>query len=219
MSGRRTRIKFCGMTRAADIDAAVDLGVDAIGLILVPASPRCLQLEQAVALRRRVPPLVSCVALLRDPDPSLVAMVVERLRPDLLQFHGSEPAGDCRAAGRPYLKAIPMADPELGLAMLDDHESAAGFVFDSHAVDGIGGSGRVFDWQSIPAAARGRAILAGGLDPDNVGLAVQAVRPYAVDVASGIEASPGCKSERRMRDFVAALRAAEYMDSDQGAGQ
>lgn len=219
MSLRRTRIKFCGMTRGEDIALAVALGVDAIGLILVPASPRCVTLEQAVALRRQIPPLVSCVALLRDPDPELVHQVVERLRPDLLQFHGSECAADCRRAGRPYLKAIPMADPQAGLAMLGAHEAAAGFVFDSHAVDGIGGSGKVFDWRQIPDAARGRAILAGGLSAENVGQAVRAVRPYAVDVASGIEASPGFKSGQRMRDFVDALRMADQMDSDQGAEQ
>lgn len=219
MIARRTRIKFCGMTRIEDIDAAVALGVDAIGLILVTESPRCLSLDRALALRRRIPPLVCCVALLRDPDPRWVGSVVEQLGPDLLQFHGSESPVDCRAAGRPYVKAIPMADPEVGLAMLGAHDAAAGFVFDSHAVDGIGGSGQVFDWRQIPQAARSRAILAGGLAPQNVGLAIRTVRPYAVDVASGIEAAPGRKSGQRMTDFAAAVRAADQIDADQGVEQ
>ncbi|MCK7594675.1 phosphoribosylanthranilate isomerase [Pseudomarimonas salicorniae] len=219
MSARRTRIKFCGMTRPEDIALAVSLGVDAIGLILVPASPRALDLARAVDLRRTIPPLVTCVALVRDAEPAFVADVVERLRPDLLQFHGREPAADCRRAGLRYLKAIPMGDPAAGLRMLDDHTSAAGYVFDSHGVDGIGGTGRVFDWNLIPAGARRCAILAGGLEPGNVGDAVRAVRPFAVDVSSGIEAQPGVKCPQRMRDFVAQVRGADESEPDQGAEQ
>jgi phosphoribosylanthranilate isomerase len=200
------------MTREEDIATAVALGVDAIGLILVPNSPRALDVARAAALRRAVPPLVSCVVLLRDPDPLAVAAVVDRVRPDLLQFHGAESAADCRRAGRPYLKAIPMGDPAAGLAMLQDHATAAGFVFDSHRVDTLGGSGKVFDWSAIPHAERSRAILAGGLDPLSAGDAVRAVRPYAVDVSSGIEASPGIKDPRRMEDFMRAVRAAERSD-------
>lgn len=209
---RRTRIKFCGLTREEDLLAAVALGVDAVGLILVPGSPRALELERAIALRRLVPPLVSCVALVSDPFPALVRELVERLRPDLIQFHGSEPPVDCQRAGRPYLKAIPMGDPEQGLEMLDAHAAAAGFVFDSHGAGGMGGSGRTFDWQQIPASARDRAILAGGLLPETVGRAVRAVRPYAIDVSSGIEARPGEKCPARMAAFVAAVRSADDLE-------
>jgi phosphoribosylanthranilate isomerase len=208
----RTRIKFCGITRAEDIAAAVALGVDALGLILVERSPRALTLRQAASLRAQIPPLVACVVLLRDPDPALVRAVVRQLRPDLLQFHGNEAAALCRRAGRPYVKAIPMGEPAAGLAMLDAHAAAAGFVFDSHRAAGLGGSGKVFDWTQIPAAARARAILAGGLDPLTVIEAVRAVRPYAVDVSSGIESAPGIKCPQRMRDFVAAVRAADATD-------
>ena len=219
MNLRRTRIKFCGMTREQDIDQAVALGVDAIGLILVEESPRALSLARAAELRARVPPLVSCVVLLRDPEPLRVVEVVERLRPDLLQFHGSEAPADCRRASRPYLKAIPMGEPAAGLAMVDAHAAAAGLVFDSHAVDGLGGSGKVFDWMRIPLSARSRAILAGGLDPDTVGAAVAGLQPYAVDVSSGIESEPGVKCARRMHAFVAAVRAAVGSSETSGAKQ
>lgn len=209
MNPRRVRIKFCGMTREQDIETAVELGVDAVGLILVEGSPRRLSLQRACQLRAMVPPMVACVALLRDAEQALLRQVVEELAPDLLQFHGTESAAYCAGAGCRYLKAIPMAEPEIGLAMLDAHFGATGFVFDSHRVDGLGGSGKVFDWTRIPARARRRAILAGGLDPDNVAAAVRAVRPYAVDVASGIECAPGIKDPARMRAFVDAVRSAE----------
>lgn len=219
MSPWRTRIKFCGMTREQDIEAAVALGVDALGLILVEASPRALSLARAEALRREIPPLVSCVLLLRDPEPVWIDEVVQRLRPDLIQFHGSETPQVCCGVSRPYLKAIPMADPATGLAVLDAHIAAAGFVFDSHGVDGLGGSGKVFDWTRIPKPARARAVLAGGLTPDTVGAALCAVRPFAVDVSSGIESAPGIKDPQRMRDFVLAVRKAERSDPTQGAEQ
>jgi phosphoribosylanthranilate isomerase len=219
MTVQRTRIKFCGMTREADIDAAVDVGVDAIGLILVAASPRALSVERALELRRRVPPLVDCVVLLRDPDPALVTAVVERLRPDLIQFHGSEPASECRSAGRAYLKALPMGDPDAAMHMLEEHGAAAGFVFDSHGKGGIGGTGTTFDWSLMPEGTQQRVILAGGLEPGNVASAIRSARPFAVDVSSGIESRPGVKSVERMREFVAAVRAADAQIADTGAAQ
>lgn len=207
----RTRIKFCGMTRAEDVAAAVALGVDAIGLILVPASPRALSLSQAVALRATLPPFVASVALSLDADPADVQRSVATLRPTFWQFHGSEAAKDCDRIGLPYLKAVPMAQPEDAEAFAARYRAASGFVLDSHAAGGQGGSGQRFDWSRIPADLGRPLVLAGGLTPDNVFDAVCTVRPYAVDVSSGIESAPGRKDVERMRAFVAEVRRADAL--------
>nr|WP_183959924.1 phosphoribosylanthranilate isomerase [Chiayiivirga flava] len=205
----RTRIKFCGMTRAEDVAAAVALGVDAIGLILVPGSPRALSLSQAVALRASLPPFVASVALSLDADPADAQRSAATLRPTFWQFHGSEAPEDCDRIGLPYLKAVPMAQPEDAAAFAARYRSASGFVLDSHVAGGQGGSGRRFDWSRIPADLGRPLVLAGGLTPDNVFDAVCAVRPYAVDVSSGIESAPGVKDGDRMRAFVAQVQRAD----------
>jgi phosphoribosylanthranilate isomerase len=205
----RTRIKFCGMTRAADIELAAALGVDALGLIFAPRSPRRLELAQARALRSAIPPFVAAVALLMDADPAQIATLLQTLRPALLQFHGSELPQDCGRFGVPYLKAVPMAIPEGAAVYAARYPDAAGFVFDSHAAGEPGGSGRAFDWSALPANLARPLVLAGGLTPDNVFDAVRAVRPWAVDVSSGIEAAPGIKDPDAMRRFVAAVRRAD----------
>lgn len=204
----RTRIKFCGMTRPQDIDTAVTLGIDAIGLILVPASPRALPLAQAVALRNRLPPFVASVALTLDADIAEVSRAAATLRPTFWQFHGNEDPQDCARLGLPWLKAISMADPDTAAEDAARYSTAAGFVLDSHIAGGQGGSGKTFDWTRIPTLPR-PVLLAGGLTPDNVFDAVRTARPYAVDVSSGIEASPGVKDPGRMRAFVDAVRAAD----------
>ena len=205
----RTRIKFCGMTRAEDIRVAVALGIDAVGLILVPGSPRCLTLTQALALRATLPPFVASVALTLDADPRGVQRSAALLRPSMWQFHGSETAADCERLGLPFLKAVPMAQPEAAVAFAARYPTAAGFVLDSHAAGGQGGSGLRFDWSRVPAGLGARVILAGGLTPDNVFDAVRLVRPFAVDVSSGIESVPGTKDPERMRRFVDEVRRAD----------
>lgn len=208
---QRTRIKFCGMTRAADVGTAVALGVDAIGLILVPGSPRCLALAQALALRATLPPFVASVALTLDADPAEVQRNAATLRPTLWQFHGSEAPEDCARLGLPFLKAVPMAQPDDAAAFAARYPTAAGFVLDSHAAGGQGGSGLRFDWSRVPANLGGRLVLAGGLTPENVFDAVRTLRPYAVDVSSGIESAPGIKDPERMRRFVAEVQRADVM--------
>lgn len=214
MNVRRTRIKFCGMRRAEDVDFALTMGVDAIGLILVPGTPRALSLEQAAQLRGRLPAFVSCVALVMNAEQKLIRAVLDQVRPDFLQFHGSENESECVHWQCPYLKAIPMADPAVGLEWMGRYPSASGLVLDAHAAGEAGGSGRAFDWSAIPEADNQRVILAGGLSPQTVQAAVERVRPWAVDVSSGIEDSPGVKSVERMRDFVAAVRRADAERSE-----
>lgn len=203
----RTRVKFCGIARPVDGDAAVRLGVDAIGLVLAPGSPRFIRLEQAAIIRRRLPPFVQAVALFRNAPAAEVHEAVARLHPDLLQFHGEESPEYCAGFGLPYLRAVPMK----GVVELSDWErrfaSAAALLLDAHAPDEAGGQGRTFDWSAV--RAQRPYVLAGGLTPDNVGAAVKALRPHAVDVSTGIESAPGIKDEDRMRRFIEAVRQAD----------
>ena len=208
----RTRIKLCGMTREQDVHLACELGADAIGLIFAPRSPRRLDLNRAWELRETVSLSVGVVALVMDQSAAEVAAIIGQVRPELLQFHGGEDDAFCRSFDRPFLKALPMrgvaADKVPGL--LARYPSAVGFVFDGHAPGALGGSGERFDWNLL-AHDRPRQpwLLAGGLDATNVADSVRTLRPWGVDVSSGIESSPGIKDPAKMRAFVTAVRAAE----------
>ena len=202
----RTRIKFCGITRVEDALAAAALGVDAIGLVLTPRSKRCLAPARAREIRAVLPPFITVVTLFNDDEPAFVAAAIAAVAPDLVQFHGSESAPDCVRYGRPYLKSIAMGGAVDLQAMVGAHPQAVGFLLDSHAAGGQGGSGRTFDWSLVPRDFPRPLVLAGGLTPENVGAAIHAVQPYAVDLASGIEAAPGVKDADKMRRFVAAVR-------------
>jgi phosphoribosylanthranilate isomerase len=212
---QRTRIKFCGMTRAEDVQRAVALGVDAIGLILVPGSKRALGLDQASVLRAEVPALVHSVLLVMNADAAFVRTAIQALRPDLVQFHGDETPEFCAAFELPFLKAVPMASVTSVAAYQRAYAQAAGFVFDSHAAGAQGGSGHAFDWSRLPNERSHPLLLAGGLTPANVQAAVRAVRPYAVDVSSGIESAPGLKCPQRMQQFVDEVHHADRSPSSQ----
>lgn len=204
----RTRIKFCGITRAEDALAAVAHGVDAIGMVLTRKSPRSIAPLQAREIRRALPPFVAAVVLFMDDEPGFIADAIATAQPDLLQFHGRETLDECLRYEVPYLKAIAM-DGGDAQAQMREHTAVVGFVFDAHAPGWQGGSGRVFDWSRIPQALSRPLILAGGLSPANVGEAIANVAPFAVDVSSGIESTPGIKDAAKMRAFVAAVRAAD----------
>ncbi len=200
------RIKFCGITRVEDALAAASLGVDAVGLVFVHGSARCVDLNSAQEIRSVLPPFVTLVALFLDADPAWIGEVLERVRPDALQFHGSEVEADCRRWGRPYLKALAMGGTLDLNARLGEYPSAQGFVLDSHAEGGMGGSGATFDWSRLAPPHPRPLILAGGLRPGNVAEATRAVAPYGVDVSSGIESAPGLKSPALMKSFIEEVR-------------
>ncbi|CAJ3010757.1 N-(5'-phosphoribosyl)anthranilate isomerase [Burkholderia pseudomallei] len=213
----RTRIKLCGLSNAADIDWAAELGADAIGLVFYPKSPRAVTLEQAAALAARVPPFVSVVGLFVNPTEDEIARVANEVPLTLLQFHGDETPGQCAslaaAARLPWLRAlrVGVATQPADLVESALHYSAArGLLFDT-LVEHYGGSGKVFDWSLIPAELARRAVLSGGLNAQNVGDAIRQVRPFAVDVSSGIEApgAKGVKDRARMAAFVRAVREAD----------
>ncbi len=202
------RIKCCGMTRVEDALLAAALGADAIGVIFTARSKRQVSLAQAQAIRRALPPFISMVALFMDDDAALVETVIDGLQPDLLQFHGREPATWCAQFGRRYLKAIAMGEGAAALPQLRQYPGAAGLLLDGHGLGEAGGSGRAFDWSLMPKELTQPLILAGGLRPDNVAQAVRIARPWAVDVSSGIESAPGIKDPAKMAAFIAAARQA-----------
>jgi phosphoribosylanthranilate isomerase len=204
-----TRIKCCGMTRVEDALLAARLGADAIGVVFTARSRRRVSLEQARAICRALPPFVSTVALFMDDDAGLVQEAIDAVQPDLLQFHGSERDDWCAQFGRRYLKAIAMAEGAAALPRLRDYPGAAGLLLDGHGLGEAGGSGKAFDWTLMPKDLAQPLILAGGLTPANVAAAVGIARPWAVDVASGIESAPGIKDAQKMAGFIHAVRRAD----------
>lgn len=203
-----TRIKCCGMTRVEDAVLAAQLGADAIGMVFTARSKRRVTLEQARAIAAAVPPFVTVVALFMDDEATLVQGVIEAVQPDLLQFHGQEPDNWCAQFGRRFLKAIAMGEGKVALHRLRRYPSASGLLLDGHGLGEAGGSGKAFDWSLMPRDLAQPLILAGGLTPGNVAEAIRIARPWAVDVASGIESAPGVKDPRKLADFIHAVRNA-----------
>lgn len=207
----RTRIKFCGLTRAGDVRLASELGVDAVGFVFARVSKRRVEPEEARAMRTALAPFVDSVALFMDNPQDEVREVVRHVRPSLLQFHGSEDDAFCRSFGLPYLKTVPMGNGASlpGIPLRARYPNAAGFLFDGNAPGDQGGSGKTFDWAQIPQEPGKPWLLAGGLTPDNVFDAIVATRPWGVDVSSGVEMAPGMKDGDRMRHFVEEVRRAD----------
>lgn len=202
----RTRVKICGITRPEDGLAAASLGADAIGLVFYPPSPRALTAQQAAAVAAALPPFVTRVGLFVDAGRAAIEAVLTTVHLDLLQFHGEESEAECRGFDRPYVKAISMKPGLDVAAAMRNYPSAAGFLLDAYHPAVPGGSGECFDWERVPAGRDRPIILAGGLTPDNVAEAVRRVRPYAVDVSSGVEAAKGVKDPGRMAEFIRGVR-------------
>jgi phosphoribosylanthranilate isomerase len=222
MNAHRTRIKICGLTREADVDAAVHAGADAVGFVLYEHSPRHVSAERAGELARRLPPFVTPVLLFVNASPAHIQRGCDAVPQALLQFHGDESPADCQAAGRPYLRAarIPTGAAGAGFDLLkyaSDHSAAQAILLDA-LVEGYGGGGQSFDWTAFPWShpllnASSRLVLSGGLTPANVTDGISRVRPWAVDVSSGVEAAKGIKDPDKMLAFVAAVRAADAQKS------
>lgn len=207
----RTRIKICGITRPADLAAAVAAGADALGFVFYPPSPRCLALAAAAELARGVPPFVTRVGLFVNADSAVVRETLAAVPLDLLQFHGDEDAAYCAQFGLPYLKAARVRPDSTRGDLLEfarAHPSAQGLLLDAW-VEGYGGAGQSFDWSLIPEGLPLPMVLSGGLHAGNVVEAVNKLRPWAVDVSSGVEAAKGVKDAEKIAAFVAAVRAAD----------
>lgn len=204
----KTRIKICGLTREADVDAAVAAGADAIGFVFYPPSPRYVTPQRAAELAKRIPPFVDVVGLFVNEAPEVVRAACEALPINVLQFHGDEDAAYCRQFARPYLRAARVR-PGLDLVeFADSFPDARGLLLDAF-VEGYGGGGHVFDWTLIPPDLPSFLVLSGGLTVANVDEAVRRVRPVAVDVSSGVEMSKGIKDHSKIAAFVAAVRKAD----------
>ena len=206
----RTRVKICGFTRVEDALAAAELGVDAIGLVFYPPSPRNVAIERAVEIVRALPAFVTAVGLFVDAEPAWIHEVLSQVHIDCLQFHGDESPEACRMYGKPYIKAIRM-QAETELSRLESrYADAAGLLLDAYHPGVKGGTGSGFDWDLIPRESRLPIILAGGLSPENATLAVQQVRPYALDVSSGVESGKGVKDKAKMAAFIRKTNQVNY---------
>ncbi|MBA3023155.1 MAG: phosphoribosylanthranilate isomerase [Gammaproteobacteria bacterium] len=202
-----TRIKICGITREQDLQAAVAAGADALGFVFYDKSPRNIAALRAAVLLRALPPFVTSVGLFVDPSEGMVREVLAQVPLDVLQFHGNESPEFCTQFGRPYLKAIRVRPGVDLVECAARYADAQGLLLDAY-VDGVqGGTGESFDWALIPRELSLPVILSGGLHPANVALAVRAVRPYAVDVSSGVEAAKGIKDAAKIAAFIKEVKS------------
>jgi phosphoribosylanthranilate isomerase len=207
---QRTRIKICGLTREADVDAAVDAGVDAIGLVFYAESARHVSVERAVELALRLPPFVTPVGLFVNADVGEIDATVRAIPHLLLQFHGDESPAQCLAPGRAFIRAARMRP---GFDLIDfaaQFAQAQALLLDTH-VDAYGGSGKVFDWSLVPPGVPRPVVLSGGLHAGNVIEGIRRVRPWAVDVSSGVESAKGIKDAALIRRFCEAVRQADSL--------
>ena len=211
----RTRVKICGITRAADAEAAVAAGADAIGLVFYEQSPRHVTIEAAAGIAGRVAPFVSCVGLFVDADPDYIRQALDQVALDALQFHGQESGPSCSLYGKPYIKAVRMSETVDLAAEVRAHPGAKALLLDTWVKGAPGGTGRCFDWGRVPEQRAKPLILAGGLRPSNVRQAIARTRPYAVDVSGGVEAAPGQKDPDKMINFI---REAMYGESTKQCG-
>ncbi len=202
----RTRVKICGFTQVQDAVNAANLGVDAIGLVFYPPSPRHVSIEKAIEIVKALPAFVTVVALFVDETEAQIREVLNNVAIDCIQFHGDETVEQCRLYNKPYMKAIRMK-PELDImALAEEYYDASALLLDAYHPGIKGGSGSKFDWDLIPDNCSLPVILAGGLQVDNATQAVQSVKPYALDVSSGVESSKGIKDVAKMAAFIQAIK-------------
>ncbi len=205
----RTRVKICGFTRACDALAAADAGVDAIGLVFYPPSPRAVSIELANAIRQQLPAFVTVVGLFVNPEPEWVNAVLSKVAIDCLQFHGEEVPEFCESFAKPYFKAVRMAQGTDLAIECQRHPRANAILVDSFEPGNHGGTGSGFDWRRLPKHLAKPLILAGGLNLSNAGDAIKQVHPYALDVSSGVESAKGIKDTDKMTAFMTEVTQAD----------
>ncbi|MHB1052752.1 MAG: phosphoribosylanthranilate isomerase [Thiobacillus sp.] len=211
------RVKICGITRLQDLHDACNAGADALGFVFYEPSPRHVTIAAAAALVRELPPFVQSVGLFVNAEPAFIESVLQAVPLDLLQFHGDETPADCARFGRPYIKAVRVNRETNLLKYAADFDSARGLLLDAYVAGMPGGTGERFDWSLIPADLTKPMVLSGGLTPDNVAEAILRVRPWAVDVSSGVEAAmmldgvsvaaKRIKDTNKMTQFIARAKA------------
>ncbi len=208
---QRTRIKICGITRTRDALTAVTQGVDALGFVFYPPSPRYVTPAQAAAIIARLPPLVTTVGLFVDTPVTQIRQIIAQARLDCVQFHGNQSAATCAAVQHPWFRAIRVHADTNWSAVSTTFAAAGALLLDTYRPGVPGGTGMTFDWSLIPARLAQPIILAGGLHADNVAQAVRQVRPYAVDVSGGVESAPGIKDAAKIARFTAQVRCGDML--------
>jgi len=198
----RTRVKICGITNVEDALTAVEQGADAIGLVFYPPSPRYVSLEKAVEIVNALPAFVTVVALFVDATKDAIEAVLSQVKIDLIQFHGNESVEECRRYGKAYMKAIRVKTDTNLVQYAADYSDAKALLLDTYTEGVPGGTGQVFDWALIPKDLTKPVVLAGGLDAENVALAIRQVKPYAVDVSGGVEFKKGVKDAAKIAAFM-----------------
>lgn len=206
-TNNRVRVKVCGITRLKDAQAAIDAGVDALGFVFYPRSPRYIHPQEAQRIIQQLPAFVSMVGLFMDASATFVGDVLKQTQLDLLQFHGKEMPEYCEQFQRPYIKSVPMLENINLSEYAQAHANARAVLLDSTRLGQAGGTGDTFDWQTIPEFAK-PVVLAGGLNPRNVGEAIQQSHCYAVDCSSGVESSAGIKCAHKMQRFMQSVASA-----------
>ena len=199
------------MTQLDQALYCAELGADSIGLVFHPPSSRLIQIDTAVTIRRALPPFVTVTALFLNEQQEWMQQVIDEVRPDCLQFHGNETAEVCEQFGLPYIKSIPMASVSDVQVYARDFSRAQGFLMDSNMAGAMGGSGDTFDWSIIPDSFDYPIILAGGLKPGNVAEAIARVKPWGVDVSSGVEASKGVKDTALVKRFFKEVQRSDAL--------
>lgn len=198
----RVRVKICGITRVEDALTAVAQGADAIGLVFYAPSPRAVSIEQAVAIAEQMPAFVSVVGLFVNAEEHYIKEVTSRVQLDLLQFHGDETPEQCAQYGLPFIKAVRVKSDTNLVQYAKDYSASRALLLDTYTEGVAGGTGHVFDWGLIPPDLNKPVVLAGGLTAENVALAIKQVKPYAVDVSGGVEASKGIKDAAKIAAFM-----------------
>ena len=202
-----TRIKICGTTNLDDALIAVEAGADALGFIFVPNTPRYLHPDEAAKIIEELPPFITTVGLFVNAEQKEIDTIANNCSLDAIQLHGEEPPELCVTLSRRVVKAFRVKD-ESSLSRLHDYHVRA-YLLDTYVKGTMGGTGKVFDWNlAVKAKQYGRIILAGGLNPNNIASAILQVRPYGVDVSSGVEVSPGRKDPAKIKAFIGAVKAA-----------
>lgn len=198
----RTRVKICGITRVEDALVAANSGADALGFVFYEASPRAVSVEQAAKIAKALPAFVSTVALFVNSDTGLINQVIKEIKPSLLQFHGDESPEECESYGHDFIKAVRVKSDTNLIQYALRYQNAKGLLLDAYAKGVPGGTGRIFDWELIPENLPLPVVLAGGLNANNVASAISQVKPYAVDVSGGVEASKGIKDLAKVNAFI-----------------
>ncbi|HMU63134.1 MAG TPA: phosphoribosylanthranilate isomerase [Nitrosomonas sp.] len=205
----RTRVKICGITRTEDALAAVSFGADAIGFVFWQQSARNILPQQARPITKTIPAFVTTVGVYVDPTVEWVHETATIANLGLLQFHGNESPEFCDQFALPYVKALRIKEDMDLLEYANRYQSAKGLLLDTYSANLPGGTGEVFDWTLIPANLPLPIILSGGLTPDNVVHAIAKVKPWAVDVSSGVEASKGIKDINKISAFMQRVKNCE----------